>query len=119
MQKEIKLPSGATVKIRDLNTLKQKDRMRLFPENESQEGNPAYRGYKMFDNTIAVIVEDWSFDDLILPSIKPEILGELDIPDYDALVAEATEALAILFPKTSKTIESEADPKAPTDNSND
>lgn len=119
MSKEIKLPSGATVKIRDLKTLKQKDRMRLFPENASQEGNPAYRGYQMFDNTIGVIVEEWSFENLILPSIKPEILGELDIPDYDALVEEAKIALEVLFPKTSKTIEAEADPKAPTDNSND
>jgi hypothetical protein len=118
MSKEIKLPSGATVKIRDLNTLKQKDRMRLFPENESQEGNPAYRGYKMFDNTIAVIVEDWSFD-LVIPSIKSEILGELDVADYDALTEEAKIALEVLFPKTSKTIEAEADPKAPTVNSND
>jgi hypothetical protein len=118
MSKEIKLPSGATVKIRDLNTLKQKDRMRLFPENESQEGNPAYRGYKMFDNTIAVIVEDWSFD-LVIPSIKSEILGELDVADYDALTEEAKIALEVLFPKTSKTLEAEADPKAPTVNSND
>jgi hypothetical protein len=118
MSKEIKLPSGATVKIRDLNTLKQKDRMRLFPENESQEGNPAYRGYKMFDNTIAVIVEDWSFD-LVIPSIKSEILGELDVADYDALTEEAKIALEVLFPKTSKTVEAEADPKAPTGNSND
>lgn len=118
MSKEIKLPSGATVKIRDLSTLKQKDRMRLFPENESQEGNPAYRGYKMFDNTIAVIVEDWSFD-LVIPSIKSDILGELDVADYDALTEEAKIALEVLFPKTSKTLEAEADPKAPTDNSND
>jgi hypothetical protein len=118
MSKEIKLPSGATVKIRDLNTLKQKDRMRLFPENESQEGNPAYRGYKMFDNTIAVIVEDWSFD-LVIPSIKSEILGELDVADYDALTEEAKIALEVLFPKTSKTLEAEADPKAPIVNSND
>jgi hypothetical protein len=118
MSKEIKLPSGATVKIRDLNTLKQKDRMRLFPENESQEGNPAYRGYKMFDNTIGMIVEDWSFD-LVIPSIKSDILGELDVADYDALTEEAKIALEVLFPKTSKTIEAEADPKAPTVNSND
>lgn len=117
MSKEITLPSGATVKIRDLKTLKQKDRMRLFPENESQEGNPAYRGYKMFDNTIAVIVEDWSFE-LVIPSIKSEILGELDVADYDALTEEAKIALEVLFPKTSKTIEAEKDPKAPTDNSN-
>lgn len=116
MSKEITLPSGATVKIRDLKTLKQKDRMRLFPENESQEGNPAYRGYKMFDNTIAVIVEDWSFE-LVIPSIKSDILGELDVADYDALTEEAKIALEVLFPKTSKTLEAEQDPKAPTDNS--
>jgi hypothetical protein len=116
MSKEITLPSGATVKIRDLKTLKQKDRMRLFPENESQEGNPAYRGYKMFDNTIAVIVEDWSFE-LVIPSIKSDILGELDVADYDALTEEAKIALEVLFPKTAKTLEAESDPKAPTDNS--
>jgi hypothetical protein len=117
MSKEITLPSGATVKIRDAKTLKHKDRMRLFPENDTMEGNTAYRGYQMFSNTIAVIVEEWSFDDLILPNIKPEILGELEIPDYDALVEEAKSALEVLFPKTGKTIEAEADPKAPTDNS--
>lgn len=117
MSKVIKLPSGATATIRDLNTLKQKDRMRLFPENQSMEGNPAYRGYKMFDNTIAMIVEDWSFD-LVIPSVKSEMLGELDVADYDALTEEAKIALEVLFPKTNKTIEAENDPKAPTDNSN-
>jgi hypothetical protein len=65
-----------------------------------------------------VIVEDWSFD-LVIPSIKSEILGELDVADYDALTEEAKIALEVLFPKTSKTLEAEADPKAPTDNSND
>lgn len=119
MSKEIVLPSGATVKIRDFKSLKQKDRMRLFPENQSLEGgNAAYRGYKMYDNAIGIMVEEWSLE-LILPSIKPEVLGELDIPDYDALTEEAKILLEVLFPKTSKTLESEADPKAPTDNSND
>jgi hypothetical protein len=38
--------------------------------------------------------------------------------DYDALVEETKDAQKYLFPNLSETDENEADPKAPTANSN-
>jgi len=47
------------------------------------------------------------------------MLGELTMEDYDFLVEETKEAQKSLFPKLGKTDETEADPKALTDNLND
>lgn len=116
-EKTITLPvSGATVKLRDPRTFKQKDRRKLMPTGRVNEDNATASGFDMFDNAIALLVEEWSLD-LVIPSIRVEILGELEIADYDALFDEAKIAMEILFPKTNKTIETEADPKAPTANS--
>ena len=64
-----------------------------------------------------MLVEDWSFD-LIIPAIKIDNLDELEMKDYDALVEETKDAQKFLFPNLADTDENEADPKAPTANSN-
>ena len=110
---EIKLPSGNTAKLRDAKTMKQKDRAWVIADAK-QDVDVAV-GMSLMDKLIAVLVEEWSFD-LIPPRVKIENLGELDIPDYDALFAEAEKVMPVLWPQLAKTVEAEADPKAPTDN---
>lgn len=107
---QITLPSGATVTLRDPKTFKQKDRRKLYTSVDAD--NAIVSGLAMFDNMIALLVEDWSFD-LIPPSVKIESLDELSVTDYDALQAEAEEAMKVLFPKLNETSD---DPKAPTAN---
>lgn len=115
MSRIINLPSGATATLKDPRELKQKDRKRTYVDTK---GEPSLAsGLAMMDNLIAVLIEEWSFD-LIIPSVKLESLDELSTADYDMLQAEAEEALPLLFPRLSKSVENEADPKATTADSN-
>jgi hypothetical protein len=115
MSKIVNLPSGETATLRDPKSLKQKDRAKLY---EVDVDGSVKSGMAMMDRLVATLIEEWSFD-LILPSIKLEMLGELSIADYDALSAEAEGAMGVLFPSLAKTEAAEADPKAPTAKSND
>lgn len=117
MSKEVKLPSGATVTLKDPSTLRVKDRKKVIKASDSTEGELS-RALVLGDALIAMLVESWSFD-LVPPSIKLESLDELEIPDYDALVEATKEAQTALFPTVAKTIENEKDPKADTASSND
>jgi hypothetical protein len=114
MSKEVKLPSGATVVLKDPSLLRVKDRKKVIQASDSTEGELA-RALVLGDALIAMLVESWSFD-LIPPAIKLESLDELEIPDYDALVEATKDAQAKLFPSVAKTIENEQNPKADTAN---
>ena len=114
MSKIINLPSGKSATLRDPRELKQKDRKKLY--STEADGTVA-GGMNMMDNLLSILIEEWTFD-LIPPSVKIDSLGELSIADYDVLMEAANEALPVLFPKTAATEETEADPKAPTGNSN-
>jgi hypothetical protein len=114
MSRIINLPSGNTATLRDPKTLKQKDRAKLY---EVEVDGSVKSGMAMMDRLIAVLIEEWSFD-LILPAVRIEMLGELDIADYDFLSAEAEKAMAVLFPALAKTEAADADPKAPIAKSN-
>jgi hypothetical protein len=116
MSKKITLPSGATVTLKDPSSLRVKDRKRVLKSAEV-DGGDLSRALALGDALIAMLVEDWSFDFLI-PAIKIDNLDELEMKDYDALVDETKEAQKFLFPSLAETPETEADPKAPSGNSN-
>ena len=113
---KITLPSGATVTLKDPSGLRVKDRNRVIKAGDGLTGDIA-KGLAFSEALIATIVEDWSYD-LIIPSVKPESLEELEIADYDALVTASEEVSAILFPSLAKNDKNEADPKATTESSN-
>jgi hypothetical protein len=115
MSQVVKLPSGATAKLRDPSTLRVKDRKKVFTAANGQEG--ILQALSLTDGLIACLVEEWSFD-LIPPAIKIESLDELEMADYDALAEHAQKAQEVIFPSVAKTKENEADPKADTANSN-
>jgi hypothetical protein len=116
MSEEIKLPSGATAKLKDPTTLRVKDRKKVFAAANGQEG--IMQALSLTDGLIACLVEEWSFD-LMPPAIKIESLDELEMADYDALAEYAQKAQSVIFPSTAKTPETEADPKAITADSKD
>lgn len=117
--KTISLPSGATVEIRDPLTIKQGDRRKVYSVINGETGITDFKsGMQVVDAVIGVMVLSWSLD-LIPPSVKLDSLDELSIPDYDALQEEATQYMKNLFPALGKTVETEADPKAPIENFND
>lgn len=116
MSQKITLPSGATVTLKDPALLRVKDRKRVL-KTADVEGGDLTRALALGDALIAMLIEDWSLD-LLIPSIKIDNLDELEMKDYDALVDATKDAQKFLFPSLGETIENEADPKAPTDNSN-
>lgn len=116
MSQVITLPSGNTVTLRNPKSLRQKDRAKVYQAASNAEG--IMQGISMVDGIIAVIVESWSFD-LIIPSVHLASLGELEIPDYDALAAEAGKAQDIIFGTGfQSTLVNESNPDSPLDKSN-
>ena len=114
MSEVVKLPSGATAKLRDPSTLRVKDRKKVFAAANGQEG--ILQALSLTDGLIACLIEEWSVD-LVPPSIKLESLDELEMSDYDTLAEYAQKAQDVIFPKLASTPENEADPKADTANS--
>ena len=111
MTTKITLPSGATVTIKDAATLRVKDRNRVIKAGDGLTGEIA-KGIAFSEALVSTIVEDWSFD-LIIPSVKPESLEELEIADYDALVKASEEVSKVLFPALADTPENKKDSESP------
>jgi hypothetical protein len=116
--KQITLPSGATVTLKDPKTLRVKDRKTVMQTADAATGGDLSRAMALGDALIAMLIEDWSFD-LIIPSVKIDSLGELDVIDYDFLIEQTKDAQKALFPNLTETEASEADPKATTADSKD
>lgn len=116
MSKEIALPSGATVKLKDPATLLKKDRDKVLAHANDFEG--VMRSVAIQDGMIAVSVIEWSFD-LIPPSVRMASLGDLPPKDYVALVKAVDAVQEFLFPDFFAEEEGKEDPKAITANSND
>ena len=116
--KEVTLPkSGAKVVLRDPETLRVKDRKKIY-KNASKEDEGIMQALSFADGLIAILVESWTLD-LVLPSVKISVLDELEMADYDFLTEETKEVQKILFPKLEKTDETEQDVESPFADSND
>ena len=105
-EKKVELPSGNSATFRDPETLKVKDRTKVLMAIGNENVQIA-QGLKLIDGLLAILIKDWSFD-LIIPSIKIDTLGELSIPDYDALSKAAEEARNKLFPSFEETKEQDS-----------
>lgn len=117
MSKEVFLPSGASVILRDPSTIRHKDRKLLFKALDSSGEGEMSRVFAMGDALMILLVESWSLEAPV-PSVSPDSLDEMEIADYDALVEHTKELQKVLFPNLSDSVENENDPKAPTANSN-
>lgn len=116
MSKQVTLPSGLTVTLKDPSKIRYGDRKRLYKSIDI-EGSDLTRAMAMNDALIAMLIEAWSLSSPV-PSVKADSIDELEIADYDALVEHTKDAQKALFPNLSETVENEQDPKAPTENSN-
>ena len=116
MSKKITLPSGATATLKDPSLLKVKDRKALM-KSTNIEGGDVEKSMAMQDTLISMMVEEWSFD-MPIPSKSIDSLEELSPLDFDALIENTKDIQKALFPSIADTVENEADPKAPTANSN-
>lgn len=116
MSKQVTLPSGATVTLKDPSKIRYGDRKRLYKSIDI-EGSDLTRAMAMNDALIAMLIEAWSLN-VPVPALNADSIDELEIADYDALVEHTKDAQKALFPNLAETVENEADPKAPTENSN-
>lgn len=116
MSKKVTLPSGLTVTLKDPSKIRYGDRKRLY-KSIDVDGSDLTRALAMNDALISMLIEEWSLTTPI-PALKAESLDDLEIVDYDALVEHTKDAQKALFPNLADTVENEADPKAPTANSN-
>ena len=116
MSKKVTLPSGVTITLKDASKIRYGDRKRLYKSIDI-EGSDLVRAMAMNDALITMLIEEWSLP-IPVPALKAESIDELEIVDYDALVEHTKEAQKALFPNLADTPENEADPKAPTENSN-
>jgi len=107
----IKLPSGATVSLKDPSLLKIRDRKKIIKASESETGEMS-KAVALGDAILAMMIDDWSFD-LLIPSIKIDSLDDLSPADYDALVKATEESSTYLFPKLQDNDENKADPESP------
>lgn len=114
MSKIITLPSGATAKLRDPETLLIKDRNKVMAL-AGEQSTEVTQSIAMVDGLISVMVIEWSFD-LIPPAIRLASLGDLTPRDYQVLSEEALKAQDYLFP--NMTEDKSDDPKVITANSN-
>jgi hypothetical protein len=112
---QIKLPSGATVTLRDPKKVKSGERDRALRGLNLADENQLDVMLDITWRVASVLIEEWSYD-LLPPTIKPESLDELDLEDADALRIEIMPLVTQLIPKFGRTDEAAADPKAPTDN---
>lgn len=118
MAKEIELPSGAKVTLKDPSELKVKDRKQVMKTADSAEGGDLGKALALSDALVAMLVVSWTFD-LPIPSQRLDSVDELSMADYDALVEATKDAQKALFPSLGETPENETDPKAITANSKD
>ena len=114
MEKTITLPkSGATVTFRDPDTILQKDREKMWSFIDTDSTNNIVRSNSALKGLMAVMVKSWTLD-LIIPSVVPDSLGELNSADYDAIAMAVSPWVGIMTPDfTSEETDS------PKDNSQD
>jgi len=113
MSKQIKLPSGATVTIKEGSELRVKDRNVMMRANAIE--NKAERGIALGNAMLAVVIEDWSFD-FMIPSVKEDSIEKLSIPDYLSLMKQTEDLTKEIFPEVADTDENRLNPDSPKDN---
>jgi hypothetical protein len=107
--KVIKVPSGQSVTLKDLNSFKHKDRKKILSSLGDGEISVG-AGIKLLDGMISALIEGWTFE-LSIPSVDPNSLDELSIEDYDAIAKEAEQVQAKLFPRFSTDSGDQNSPK--------
>lgn len=115
-EKLVKLTGGHWALFKDPNTLRVKDRKKVFKNADNQEG--IMQALSLVDGILAILIKDWSVG-AVLPMVKISVLDELSMADYDTLSVEAGEAQKILFPKLQETEETLEDADSPFGKSND
>jgi hypothetical protein len=113
--RNLELPSGGWVVLRDPLELRGKDR-RAVQRAVMDPDRKIAAALDLVDGTICMLVESWSLPYLpgaAIPRTDPDLLGELTIADQTALEQAVEPAIAVLFPR-EVTIDDAGVPGSPT-----
>ncbi len=116
MTDRVDLPSGGWAQLRDPRGMRYKDKRRALSNIKDHEKLIAV-GFDITDGLIAMMVQAWEIPYLPgapLPSEEIGILGELEIPDSDALIQAVDPARKLLFPDAKGTVDNADQPGSPT-----
>jgi hypothetical protein len=113
MSKKITLSSGATVTIKDSESLKVKDRNRVMRAGDNKFESE--KNIAILNALLVTIIEEWSYDFLI-PSVKEDSIEELPIKDYVELMKVTDNLVKELFPEIADTDKNRLNPDSPLDN---
>ena len=107
-----KTPSGKKVTLKEAADFTHGDRKQLMAIDDSL--SRVAQGFALMDNLLCIAILDWDYD-LLIPSVKRESLDSLSPEEFDAIADACKPLMDALNPKTTKSDEADADPKAPTD----
>lgn len=113
--RDLTLPSGGWVVLRDPMELRAKDR-RVVQRAILDPDLKIASALDITDGAICMLVESWTLPylpDAPLPRTNPGILGELSIADQIVLEAAVEPALKVLFPREA-TVDDAGVPGSPT-----
>ena len=101
----IDLPLGGWAEIADARQIRAKHRKRLMDRLniDRMQQRTLGLGFDIIESLMLLMVDKWSIpyaplQDSASPLSTPDLIGELEIPDYDALSNALEPARQILFP---------------------
>lgn len=117
MSDKVDLPSGGWALLRDPDTVRNRDRKEILRRVEGLDDNAGNITIAMssVEFGLALMVEEWSFDELALPRDDLETLDDLTIEDFDALA----QAIEPLMRKVFPSFDPSPDPASPTEPSSE
>lgn len=112
------LPSGGWAEIRDVGGIRAKHRKRVMDQLniDRMQSRTIGSGLDVIEGLILMMVDKWSvpyLSDVARPIEQPASIGELTIPDYDALTEAMEPARKVLFPEPV-TVDDHKKPGSPT-----
>lgn len=114
----LSLPSGGWAEIADASKIRAKHRKRVFDRLniDRMQQRTIGSGLDVVEGLMLMMIDKWEVPYLInvaRPLDFPESIGELTIPDYDALSAAMEPARKVLFPDPV-TVDDHNKPGSPT-----
>lgn len=112
------LPSGGWAEVADASKIRAKHRKRVFDRLniDRMQSKTIGSGLDVVEGLMLMMVDKWDVEYLpgvARPLDQPESIGELTIPDYDALSEAMEPARKVLFPDPV-TVDDHAKPGSPT-----
>jgi hypothetical protein len=116
----VELPSGGWAEIADARQIRAKHRKRMMDRLniDRMQSRTLGIGFDIVESLMLLMIDKWSIPyeplrDSSSPLATVDLIGDLEIPDYDALSAALEPARMVLFPDPV-TVDDAGKPGSPT-----